>query len=120
MRKIIFPLMVALVASFLFMSCTKEVTDEDIINNIIKNQNYTGTDSDGDAFTAVFTSASMVVSYTDFAFTLSGAWTVTNSKLIVTNSDATWTNGVVTNDGANISITANDGTDTYSLVMQKK
>jgi hypothetical protein len=118
MKKLVFPMLVALVAAISFTSCNKEVTDEDLIKNITKYETYVGVDNEGDAVTASFTSTGFNIVYDDPEYAelyYAGTWTVKDGQLILTG-DEVWAPGIIENDGKNLTLTS--GTLTISLTKK--
>jgi hypothetical protein len=117
MKKLLFPMIVALVAAFSFVSCSDdEKSDEDLTKNIIKYQTYVGTDSANDKVTATFNPASFNISYDDFALVLSGAWAVSEGQLILIGED-NWNPGIIGKDGKELTLSSGDGT-TFALTKK--
>lgn len=77
MKKSLYAIAILLVVAISFSSCGSDV---DLKANIIKYQNYEGTDSDNDAWTATFTETTFTASCPSASINLSGSnWIVTQN-----------------------------------------
>ena len=118
MKKIVFPMIVALVATFSFTSCGPTDPDQKLEQQIIKIKDYVGTDSDNDAVSASFTSTGFIISYDDPEYadvTYGGTWKVEDGWMIMTG-DELWSKGTIEPDGKALTLVS--GTLTFNLVKK--
>ena len=111
MKKIVFPMVVALVAAFAFSACTPTDEDTKLTKNIEKYKTYVGFDNtvDKDPVTVTFNEGSFVISYDEFECTFSGSWHVENQLLIMTSMTEKWAPGTISNDGKDLVLADMDG-----------
>jgi len=107
MKKIVFPMIVALVATFAFVSCTPEPkTDAELTDIIIKNATYVGMEGT-DAATLQINSMLFTLSYDELGVFSQGTWGVFNGQMDLTgigegNPSGT---GAILKDGKELELT---------------
>ncbi len=118
MKKFIYVMFVALMATVSFTSCdeTEEMTDTELYAAILSNAAYSGADADEDVATLVFTQSSYILTYTEYGVFSTGTWDVVEGELVLTSSDTSEypsATGEIASEGDDLTITA--GTVVFTM-----